>query len=89
MTLLHYQMGRTHVSQPYAGKVTAFIAKETPQLSSEDARLGWRRLASGGFEVYELDCSHEDMLGEPKVELLAQGLAACISRECSSVSRKQ
>jgi thioesterase domain-containing protein len=85
ITLLHYQTGRTHVSQPYAGKVTVFLAKETPQLSSEDARLGWGRLASGGFEVYELDCSHDDMLSEPKVELLAQGLAACIAREYSGV----
>jgi thioesterase domain-containing protein len=80
LTLFHYQMGRTHVSQPYPGKATVFLAKETPELSGEDARLGWSRLAAGGFEVYELDCSHDDMLSEPKVALLAQELAACISR---------
>jgi thioesterase domain-containing protein len=83
LTLFHYQMGRTHVSQPYPGKATVFLAKETPESSSEDARLGWGRLASGGIEVYELDCNHDDMLREPKVEMLAKKLAICISREFS------
>jgi thioesterase domain-containing protein len=74
-------MGRTHVSRPYAGKVTVFLAKETPELSSEDARVGWGRLASGGFEVYEIDCAHDDILREPNVQVLAKRLAACITRE--------
>jgi non-ribosomal peptide synthetase component E (peptide arylation enzyme)/thioesterase domain-containing protein len=81
ITLLHYQMGRNHMSRPYAGKVTVFLAKETPELSSEDARVGWGRLASGGFEVYEIDCAHDDILREPNVQVLAKRLAACISRE--------
>jgi thioesterase domain-containing protein len=40
----------------------------------------WKSLARGGLEIKKLPCTHETMLDEPHVRLLANELSACLQR---------
>ncbi|MFQ5852308.1 MAG: AMP-binding protein [Candidatus Binatia bacterium] len=81
LSLIHYQAGRAYTPQPYPGRVNVFLARESPEIPSEDPRLAWDKLATGGIEIHELPVSHDEMLSEPHVRALAAELKACLARE--------
>jgi len=68
---------RDYVPQVYDGKVTLFWASEDLR-TSIDLVEGWRVLAGGGIEVYEISGSHLDIVKEPHVQDLASKLSSCL-----------
>jgi len=67
-----------YVPRPFPGKIVHFIAGEA-QVSSrvlEDARLGWRDFARGGFEVQHVGGLHDSMFVEAHARDLAARLQA-------------
>jgi acyl-CoA synthetase (AMP-forming)/AMP-acid ligase II/thioesterase domain-containing protein/acyl carrier protein len=80
LTLIHYQAGRSYVTEPYPGSVVLFLAKETVETSASDCRGDWESLVNG-IETYELSCSHDNVLSEPNVQTLAAKLRECIDRK--------
>jgi aspartate racemase len=63
--------------QNYRGKITFFWAREAKR-DFEDNRLGWRRVAAGGFDVHVVPGNHTSMREEPNVKVLAQELKCCL-----------
>jgi amino acid adenylation domain-containing protein len=63
--------------QNYRGKITFFWAREAKR-DFEDNRLGWRRVAAGGFDVHVGPGNHTSMREEPNVKVLAQELKSCL-----------
>jgi thioesterase domain-containing protein len=65
--------------QEYSGKITLFWARDAKS-DFEDNRLGWRRLAAGGFELHVVPGTHTSMREEPHVAELAQTLWPCLEK---------
>jgi len=69
--------------RPYAGKITLFRAARG--IASADDRfgadLGWDRWTTGGVEVHEIPGTHEDLMTEPNVRVVAQEVAGCLARD--------
>lgn len=82
--LIHCQAGKDYMPQPYPGRVTVFVVQQSPEIRSHDPRLAWGKLAAGGMEIHEFPGSHDEMLTEPQVRLLAEELRACLTREQES-----
>jgi amino acid adenylation domain-containing protein len=73
----HWQALLAYQPQPYAGRVVLFRARKQPLLSL-DPSLGWDRLAQEGVAVNVIPGTHENMLEEPNVHILAAELEACL-----------
>ena len=63
----------------YPGKVTLFRAIDTKH-DFHDNRLGWRNLAQGGVEVYDVPGTHTSMREEPNVSVLVEKLKPCLEK---------
>ena len=74
----NHQARNSYVLQVYPGRVTLFRSSQASVGFSDDLKLGWGELAAGGVEIYEITCSHTDMMEEPQVKLLAQKLQLCL-----------
>jgi amino acid adenylation domain-containing protein len=74
----HWQALTQFVPGTYPGRVTLFRARKQP-LSLTDPTLGWGRLAAGGVAVNIVPGTHERMLEEPNVQILAAELKACLA----------
>ena len=67
------------VGKIYPGKISFFWAKDDP-VDFEDNRLGWKRLAAGGLEVYRVPGTHASIREEPNVAALVAELRPCLER---------
>lgn len=65
---------KQHFPQPYSGKVTLFRAKDRKaEVGTEiDPYYGWREIAVGGLDIYDIPGDHLLMLQEPNVQVLAE-----------------
>jgi aspartate racemase len=70
----HFQSFMAYVPRPYAGRVALFRARALPISSRHAPDLGWNRIAQGELEVNIVPGSHENLLREPYVDLLAAAL---------------
>ncbi|HUS09279.1 MAG TPA: hypothetical protein VMZ30_02345, partial [Pyrinomonadaceae bacterium] len=61
------------------GKISFFWAKDDP-VDFEDNRLGWKRLAAGGLEIYRVPGTHASIREEPNVAALVAELRPCLER---------
>jgi thioesterase domain-containing protein len=66
--------------QVYPGRVTYFRASEEPVDGKWyiDPQLGWSRLVTGGWEIYDVPGEHKSMLLEPYVQTLVEKLRPCL-----------
>ena len=64
-------------SGSYPGLVTLFRPANlgTMRYPDPDTTLGWKRMATGGADVYEVPGGHTNFLKEPAVHLVAKALA--------------
>jgi oxalate---CoA ligase len=64
---------RSYVPRPFGGCVVHFMAADKPVTTRvlEDARLGWRDFARGGFESHLVRGGHDSMFSEEFVAQLA------------------
>ena len=75
-----YSAWDAYVPQPYLGKVTFFRPRLRSLRSSDGPSAGWRDLAGGELEIYEVPGDHNNMLEEPQVRVLARQLNACLDK---------
>ncbi|HMD48167.1 MAG TPA: thioesterase domain-containing protein, partial [Bryobacteraceae bacterium] len=68
-----------YVPRTYAGRVTLFQTS-TSALERGDAIDLWIEIANGGVDLHELPGSHETLLTEPNVALLAGEIEACLAK---------
>jgi amino acid adenylation domain-containing protein len=60
--------------RPYAGKATLFRASEQSPRNSSDPYAAWRELLLAGLEIQDIPGSHNGILVEPEVSVLAERL---------------
>jgi acyl-CoA synthetase (AMP-forming)/AMP-acid ligase II/thioesterase domain-containing protein/acyl carrier protein len=72
---------RRYVPRPFGGRVVSFVAGHSPVTSRvlEDARLGWRDFAQGGFESYIVPGGHDSMFSEEHVSEMANLLRGLLT----------
>src|SRR5712664_3370924 len=70
---------RDYVPQGYDGHVTLFWASSDLRASVNFVE-GWRTLACGGIEVYEIPGTHLDIVKEPHVSELARKLSGRLEK---------
>lgn len=74
----HWRALMSYSPKQYPGRITLFRARKQP-LSVMDPTLGWGRYAAGGVAVNVMPGTHEKMLEEPNVHVLATELKACLA----------
>jgi thioesterase domain-containing protein/acyl carrier protein len=80
VTLANHQAGTSYFPLVYPGKLTVFRASQ-PEVGVEPKPdVGWRKLAAGGVESYEIPGSHKNMMHEPNVKFLAEKLTICLQQ---------
>ncbi|WP_170191490.1 hypothetical protein, partial [Geitlerinema sp. P-1104] len=74
---------KQHFPQPYQGKVTLFRAKDRKaEVGTEiDPDYGWRDIAVGGLDIYDIPGDHLLMLQEPNVQVLAEKITELIEQK--------
>ena len=83
------QAERSYRPQPYDGKVIIFhpmIRRELSKARADDPLHGWGTLADGGVQTYSIPIRYPDLLREPKVQLVAEKMRACLQEACVSHS---
>ncbi len=72
---------RRYVPRPFGGRVVSFVAGHSSVTSRvlEDARLGWRDFAGGGFESYVVPGGHDSMFSEEHVAEMANLLRGLLT----------
>ena len=69
----HWQALTRYKPKPYAGEITLFRAKKQG-LTNFNHTLGWEALVDGRVEVTVIPGTHESMLQEPNVQIIATEL---------------
>jgi thioesterase domain-containing protein len=74
---------KDYVPEPYPGKVTLFkcdhIEPRDVETLEADPTWGWGEISSEPVDVHHVPGSHESMVLEPDVRVLAEKLSACIA----------
>lgn len=75
---------KAYTPKSYTGRVDFFMAVPPKgwisiRYTRALPRFIWRELVHGKLEVYEITGTHTDILQEPKVQILAKKLKACIN----------
>jgi thioesterase domain-containing protein/acyl carrier protein len=65
----------TYVPKIYPGRVIFFQTRD-----NQDAPYRWENLMTGGIEVHEIPGTHETLLQEPHVQIVAEKLKACLAQ---------
>ena len=74
----HWQAMLRYAPQPYSGRITLFRSRKQP-LMRFDPTLGWGDFSRGGLTVNIIPGTHEEMLEEPNVHVLATELKALLA----------
>ncbi len=81
-TILSAEQRYVPRQREYPGKITLFFARDA-KTDFEDNRLGWRRLADGGLDLYVVPGTHTSMREEPYVAELVEKLKGCLEKALS------
>lgn len=68
----HYRL------RPYTGQTTLFRASEQSPRNTDDPYAAWHDLLPGGLEIQDIPGSHNGILMEPEVAILAERLKSCV-----------
>jgi len=72
------QAGRGYAPGPYQGRVVLFRCAEDRALWRGAPDLGWNALVAGGVETRDIPATHQYMMQEPAVAVLAEQLEDCL-----------
>jgi surfactin family lipopeptide synthetase A len=70
---------RYYVPRAYPGRVILFRSSQEPLGGGSDPYAGWSEYLVNGLEVCEVESSHDNILLEPQVQLVAEQLRTCLN----------
>lgn len=79
---VYKQARKRYVPKAYPGSMTVFRATERPPGFAIDSNCGWKEIAEGGLEIYDIPGHHTSILGSP---VLAAKMKSCIDRAIDRV----
>jgi acyl-CoA synthetase (AMP-forming)/AMP-acid ligase II/thioesterase domain-containing protein/acyl carrier protein len=74
----HRRSLRGHRAEPLGVRMAYFWAEGTRILALRDPRIGWEKLARGGFVLHKVPGDHHMAMMEPHVAVFAEKLEACL-----------
>jgi thioesterase domain-containing protein len=74
----HRRAASRYQMEPFPGRIVYFWSTGSWFLSPRDPRIGWRRLALGGFDLRRVPGYHHEVLEEPHVQVLASELRSIL-----------
>ena len=78
---IHRERAYVSSPRPPAAPIVLLRCRHTMEvICSGSPVLGWEPYADDGWEVHEVPGSHDSMLGEPHVHVLAATLSSCLRR---------
>ncbi|MEO5803224.1 MAG: alpha/beta fold hydrolase, partial [Verrucomicrobiota bacterium] len=75
---VHWKALLNYFPKVYPGKIILFETTKSPRNASVEAI--WKSLAGGGLEVKRIPSTHEQMLDDPYVRIVATELIECLER---------
>jgi acyl-CoA synthetase (AMP-forming)/AMP-acid ligase II/thioesterase domain-containing protein/acyl carrier protein len=85
---IHRERSYVGVPRPSAAPIVLLRSRITMELVCAGSPvLGWERYCDDDWEVHEVPGSHDSMLGEPHVHVLAATLSSCLLRAQERDSR--
>jgi len=69
-----------YVPRVYPGKIVLFRPSQQPEGCYHDPDMGWRGLAAGGLEIYEVPGKFGSIIKAPYVRVMAEHLQACLHK---------
>jgi thioesterase domain-containing protein/uncharacterized protein YbdZ (MbtH family)/acyl carrier protein len=75
-----YQAIMAYKPRPYPGRITLLRARAQALFRLQDRELNWGELARGGVQNIIVPGTHADLLQEPRVQMLAARLKACLAQ---------
>ena len=79
----------TYLPNPYAGKITYFLASGRSVPLKDDPRLKWENYAREGFEVFRIPAPNAgQMFSDPYVDLLGMQLMMALDKAQSEAMRE-
>ena len=73
---------------PYPGHVALFRPADRPMGPYDDLDLGWKRIAVGGVDVFEVPGDHKHVLLPPNVTIVAQELKKSLDKALTAVAAR-
>ncbi len=70
-----YWPGGDFLEPRFRAPVLLFKRARQPYYYVRDRKMGWGTRSSGGVEIFELNCGHEEFLRQPQVGIVGQLLA--------------
>ncbi len=80
-----HQAGAHYVTQAYSGPVVLFRASKKSLRGVDDPYAGWKDLAVGGLEIYEIMGDHVGIVTGPRARVLAQHIKARLEQGLQTV----
>ena len=65
-----------YAPQPYGGHANLIRTSDHTHDPFDDYLLGWEPLIRGSLQIFEIDCTHDDMTRDPAVRVIAQRINA-------------
>ncbi len=78
LLLYHFGLLSGYAVRPYPGRIILLRARAQALSRLSEPDLGWSKLAFGGVEVLTVPGSHNSILSEPNVRVLARRLGTCL-----------
>src|SRR5262249_33683210 len=80
----NYRLLVNYRVQVYPGRITLFRAHAQPLFCRQGADLGWGPMAGGGLTIEVIPGTHDSMLRQPYVRVLAQKLNAALQQTANT-----
>lgn len=77
-------VGRKFTPQPYGGDTMVLRASERDDDPYEDYYLGWKPLVRGSMQSFETESTHESILRDPAVRIIAEKINAKLQESVPS-----
>jgi len=75
------QAAANYVPSVYPGRLLLFRSSHPPLTQFRDPHAGWHTYAAQGLEIHEIECDHDGILLEPRVQVVAEQLKKCLGQE--------
>ncbi|MCP4656600.1 MAG: non-ribosomal peptide synthetase, partial [bacterium] len=80
MLKVHTRASIDYQARPYPGRVTLYRAEEQHPDLVDDLTLGWNEYVLGGIEIIPVPGTHQTLMREPQVAVVAARLTECLNR---------
>ncbi len=87
MLKIQIDAGTIYRARPYPDRITLLRAEDQEEGLRDSPTLGWAEYAHGGIDIHPVPGTHQTMMSEPHVAVLAARLTECLNRARAGAKR--